>query len=319
MEILDSLKFVRGAVSTKDFVPEMKHFVISGGQVRAYNGQLAISCPIDLDMECSPAAAPLVTAIGHCQEVTALSLSDNGRLRVQSGRFRALIECIEGEMPHQLPSGERIDIDGEELLRAFRKLQPFIGNDASRPWVNGILLQGQSAFATNNVCLVEYWVGAHSPFTANIPMVAVKEVERVGIPPSAVQIDEHSITFLYDDGRWIRSSLYSTEWPDIRRILDVSGARLLPFPEGFFEGLDALRAFLGREDVVYFRGGAMYSEKADDVGAAYQLEGLPDGCYRSAPLRALQGAASSIDLCRYPSPCPFQGDRLRGVILGLRL
>ena len=245
-------------------------------------------------------------------------MTEANRLRVQSGRFRAFIDCIEGELPHQAPSGDFIEIDGEQILKAFQVLQPFVGNDASRPWVNGILLRGQSAYATNNMALVEYWIGAHTPFIANIPIQAVKEVERVGIPPQGVQLDENSLTFHYPDGRWIRTALFSTEWPDLNKVLDTPDMELTPIPEGFFEGLDTIRPFIGREDLVYFRNGGLRTDRDDELGAFYEIEGLPEGIYRGTVLRLLQGAAERIDLGRYPYPCPFQGPRLRGVIIGLR-
>lgn len=319
MEILDSLRFVRGAVSTKDLVPELKHLIIKNGRIQAFNGQLTITCPIPLDLECRPKAATLISAIAACQDVTALSLMDNDRLRVDSGPIRVFIDCISEEANPQYPTGQRVDIDGAALVRAFETLLPFIGNDASRPWVNGILLRGPSAFATNNVCLVEYWVGNHTPFVANIPMNAIKEVLRVKEPPVGVQVDENSLTFHYSEGRWIQTLLYSTEWPPVEKILEVPGAKLEPIAADLFVGLEILKPFIGREDLIYIREGALWTESVDCSGASYNLkDGAVDGVYRAGKLKLLDGIAKLADFSRYPNPIPFQGDRLRGVIMGLR-
>lgn len=318
---LDVLKFVRGAVSTKDLVPEMKHFVIQQGHVRGFNGVLALSSPIDFNFDCAPKAVPMVQAIGNCEDVVALGMTDANRLRITSGPFKAFIDCVDLEgLPHQQPEGQEIQFDGEQMLAAIDKLLPFVGTDASRPWTNGILLRGQSAFATNNVCLVEYWIGSQLPFTVNIPMQAIKEMARIGQPPTHAQICAHSMTFHYADGRWLRTQLYSTEWPDVVEMLNTRQWADLPTVAAeMFEGLTKLKPFLDRNSRVLFRGGSMYTEDDDSLGASYAVDGLPDtGIYSLKMLSLLEAAATHADFSQYPQPVPFVGHRLRGIILGQR-
>lgn len=318
MDILKALRFVRGAVSTKDLVPELQHFAIEDGTVRGYNGMLAIGAPIPLDLACNPRAAMLVAAIGQCEEVASLSLTPAGKLRVQSGKFRALVECTENHDMHLQPEGELVQVDGALLLRAIQTLLPFVGSDATRPWSSGVLLRGQSAFATNNVCLAEFWLGIDLPFVANIPVKALAEVVRVGEPPTHVQLATGSITFHYSEGRWIRTQLFDTEWPPLESILNRESAQQ-PVPEGLFAGLAALKAFLAKENLVYFRDGHLHTAQEDAAGASYAVPGLPEqGLYHAKMLGLLEGVATTIDLAAYPAPCLFYGDGIRGAILGRR-
>ena len=318
--MLDALKFVRGAVSTKDFAPEMKHFRIENGSVCSFNGIIALSTPIPIDLTCAPKAVPMVKAITTSTDIVALSLTDANRLRVQSSGFRAYIDCVDmADLPTVAPEGDIIAIDGEGLLEALGVLLPFIGNDASRPWTNGVLLRGQSAFATNNVCLVEYWVGGESPFTANIPMAAVKEMLRIAEPPSHVQVCPNSITFHYEGDRWLRTALYSVDdWPNLRGILETPG-NPTPVPEGLFEGLESIKPFAEKIDNVYFRDGFLCTHQQDGVGATYEVAGLhSEGIYRLPMLMKLNGVADNVDFTLYPKPIVFTGSRLRGALVGLR-
>ena len=216
--MLKELKFVQGAVAKKDFVPAMTHFRIEKGTVRS--STVTLTVPIALDLECTPKAETLVKAISNCQEEVVLSLTAKGRLKVHSGNFNAYIENIDDITTHPEPSGKIVHTDGAKLLDAFQKIAAFVGNDAARPWTNGILLRDKSAFATNNVCLIEYWLGINIPFVVNIPGTAVKEVIRVGEPPSHLQLDDNSVTFHYEGGRWIRTQLYITQWPDMTKLLE---------------------------------------------------------------------------------------------------
>jgi DNA polymerase III sliding clamp (beta) subunit (PCNA family) len=316
--MLKELKFVMGAVSKKDFIPEMTHFRIEKGHVRSFNGNLAICSPIPLDLVCTPKAEPLVKAIANCEEEIVLSLTEKGRLRVHSGRFNAYIETIDKATVHIEPAGEIVQINGTALLDAFQKISRFVGNDASRPWTNGILLRGQSAFATNNVCVIEYWLAIDIPFVINIPNTAIKEIVRVGEPPAYLQLSENSVTFHYEGGRWIRTQLYVSKWPDISRVLDQTSNPVAVDPR-LYQALDSLSQFSDDLTRVYLRGGILFTHTEDEVGASFEVDGLGiTGLYQIKMLRLLEGVAETADFTRYPEPVLFFGKNLRGAIVGMR-
>ena len=318
-DMLKTLKFIQGAVSRKDFIPALTHFRIENGTVRSYNGMLSLCSPIQLDINCSPKAEPLVKAIGHCDETVSLSLTPTGRLSVKSGSFKALIDCVQEETPHVMPEGDVIDFDGETLLQAFKTIYPFIGSDASRPWANGILLKGQSAFATNNVTLVEYWVGATFPIECNIPKACIKEMLRIGEVPTHAQADKNSITFHYSEDTWIRTQLFSTEWPDLAKVLGQESTQALVDPE-IFEGLEKLKSFVNKMGQIYMSEGSLKTSRDIAEGAEFNVVSLEhEGIYNIEMLMLLKDVAKTIDWSKYPAPCMFHGDRLRGALVGMRL
>jgi len=316
--MLKELKFVMGAVAKKDFLPAMTHFRIEAGKVRSFNGTLALCSPLPFDIDCTPEAAPLVKAISNCTDTITLGMTEGGKLRVQSGSFRAFIGTVDGATPHVEPAGEDVMFNGEVLLKALQTLIPFVGDDASRPWTNGVLLRGQSAFATNNVCLVEYWLGVETPIVVNIPKDAIKEMLRINEPPIRAQIDKNSITFHYADERWIRSQLYETNWPDLSKVLDQP-SNATPIDEKLFEGIEAIKAFADEVGRVYIQDGVLRTHADYDLGATYDLHLPFEGLYQIKMLSLLQGVALKADFTRYPSPALFFGERLRGAVTGMRL
>jgi DNA polymerase III sliding clamp (beta) subunit (PCNA family) len=316
--MLTELRFVQGAVAKKDFLPALTHFVIENGKVRGYNGKIALCSPIPFDIACKPKAGPLVRAIANCSDTVALSMTPAGRLRVQSGSFRAFVDCVEGDTPHVEPTGEPTEINGEGFLAALKAVQPFVGEDASRPWTNGVLLRGQSVFATNNVSLVEYWVGSAFPITLNVPREAVKEIVRIDEAPIGAQLDDKSLTLHYANGRWIRTQLLETNWPDLAAVLDKASTQQ-PVDPQLFEGLEVIRPFVDKMGRVFFQDGGVTTHQVEGEGASFQLEGFGyDGVYNIEILRLLKDSATSIDWSSYPKPCLFFGDRLRGALIGMR-
>lgn len=320
--MLNDLKFVQGAVARKDYVPELTHFHIGGGRIYGFNGILGISTPTDLAVEATPKAASFVKAIEKLpeDEEVALNLTAAGRLSVRAGNFRAYVECHDdatGVVKIE-PKGNYVDL-APGLLPVLKKIAPFMGIDATRPWAMGVMFRGQSAYATNNIVLVEHWLPLVFPDQMILPSSAIKEMIRVGEDPVGIQIEERAVTFHYESGAWLRTALIFGDWPDLSKVLDVE-TNCIPFPEGFFEGARRLDAFTSKENHVYFRGGVIATSQHEGDGALVELDDFGgDGCFFLEQLLKLEGVAESLDFSAWPRPCVFFGDMLRGAIMGMRL
>ena len=314
--MLDALRFVQGAVAKKDFVPALTHFSIANGQVRGYNGTIALCSPIDLNLTASPKALPFVNAIKTCNDTIQLHLTPAGRLSVKSGKFKAFVECTAEPFPEVLPEGDKIELKGD-LLVHLKKLSKFIADDASRPWARGILLRGASAYATNNIILVEQWLGYDFPVQVNLPEAAVDELVRIGAEPTHLQIAPNSCTFHFEGDRWLRTQVLSTEWPDAGRILNRD-CEPKAFPEGMFDSVRSLLPFLEVDGGFYLEPGRVSTSRvADEAGASQTVEQLETtGRFNAKQFLLLEDVASKIDLGM--TPTPFYGDKLRGVIIGMR-
>lgn len=317
--MLEALKFVQGAVAKKDFVPALTHFRIESGVIQGYNGAIAISSPIDLDISVMPRAEPFTKAIQTCKETVAMHITSTNRLAIKSGKFKAFVDCTDEAFPDIQPEGDYIELTGG-IISTLKVMAPFIAQDASRPWAAGILLKGASAFATNNIILLEAWLGYHFPVDVNIPAQTVKELLRIKEDPIGLQVTDRSITFHFKDGRWMRSQLSTLDWPDIGRVLDKPSEQI-PFPDGFFEAVEELEPFTDELDRVHLFDGAV-STFVDEGGSGATIEvpgTLAGGCYQARQLLLLKDMAKTIDLTQYPAPSIFIGDNYRGAIVGMRV
>lgn len=317
-ELLKKLKFIQGSIAKKDLGTGLTFFRIQSGRIQGYNGKIALSAPIDMDIECSPKASTLVSAISNCNDTVQLGLTKAGKLSVKSGNFRSYVQCIDDVTPVVEPEGEFIDIDGAVVMKALTTLENFIGDDAARPWSNGILFSGSSAFATNNVIIAEHWLGSPFPVEVVVPRYAIKEMLRIKRPPTQMQISETSLTLYYEDGSWLRSNLIDAKWPDVSRFFQGESEQRV-IPETFFEGLNSLDSFTDKFNRVTFESGMMRTHSKDfEEGASYELEWIKDkGTFMLPMLAKLEGVAEKIDLSQYPEPCTWSGEAVRGVIVGL--
>jgi hypothetical protein len=319
--MLKELKFVHGAVARKDYVPALNHFRIGAGRIEGFNGTIALSSPIDLAITAMPKATSFVKAIERLPEgqEVAMNLTKAGKLTVKAGNFKVHVECWpDGDAcPRVAPAGETYALPGG-MLPVLSKLSPIMGIDASRPWACGILFRGQSAFATNNIIVLEHWLPVVFPSPINLPAQAIAEMLRIGEEPVSMQPEHNAITFHYASGAWLRTSLLATDWPDLSRVLDQECAPL-PVHSGLFEAVKRLDAFIEKAGRLYFRGDVVATSPNEGEGALAELPGLNvEGCYHLAQMARLEGLATTIDLSRYPAPALFFGDMVRGAIVGMR-
>jgi len=210
---------------------------------------------------------------------------------------------------------EGVLVPAVNLLKAFIALRPFVCADEGKPHLCGILLSGESAFATNNVALVEHWLGIPFPVKVNVPVSMVDEMIRAKVEPSTIQIAEGSVTAHYTDGRWIKSQVNVLEWPNAAEVLSRAwvNTRCMSIRPDLIKAC----AKLATQEVglTKFSG----SEISTANGTAVVTVPAPDkGVYHTQHLAQVLGAAQLIDFDRYPLPVPFSAGELRGVLLGVR-
>ena len=316
--MLDALKFVQGAVAKKSPVPVLTHFYIRDGIVKGYNGAITICSPIPLNLDCQPKAEPFVRAIQACDDTVHLALTAAGKLTVRSGKFRAHVECSPEEFPDSEPDGQMFELQAG-LVEAMKVLEPFIAEDASRPWARSILIKDGSLFATNNVVLVQYWTGIQTPGPICISHAAVNELIRIKQDPIAVQTSEnHSITFHYNDNRWLHTNVVTQAWPDLDKVLNRE-SNPEPVPDEFFPALETVAPFASKTRDIWFAKNGLTTSLEDQNGATVELAGLHKfGWYDVDMLRSLDGIVETIDFALYPNPVLFYGlgGKLRGAIVG---
>ena len=315
--MLSALKFVKGAVAKKNYIPALTHFRIENGFIKGFNGSIGLCSPIDLDLSVSPKAVPFAKAIQTCKDTISMHITPAGKLAIKSGKFRAFVECTDVAYPDVEPEGETIELAGD-FLPAIKKIASFISKDDLRSWSKGILFHNKSAFATNNLIIVEYWLGYTFPMTINVPQVAITELIRIDKEPTHLQLTDKSITFHFENGQWLRSCLLDLGWPDPYKFLDGESNQTAP-PDTLFDDLEDILPFVDQLGKVYFTAEKIATGLDDGLGASINIEGLPEaGCYNIKQLLLLKGLIEKIDFTLYPKPSLFTGGPIRGALVGFR-
>ncbi len=324
--MLDDVRFVMAAVAKKAFVTELTHFRIRDGRITGYNGVMALSSSIGVDLDVRPNATKFLAAIRTAEGTISLHVTGAGKLGVRAGKFKAFVECLpeDASVYDHVPEGDTVELT-EAFFKGIRLLAPVMGFDASRPWAMGIKVQEGSMYATNNVIVAQFWHACAFPYDVVIPAAAVDELLRIGEAPTRVQVTPTSVTFWFGDERWLKTNLLEgTAWPLARldqAMNETPGQNQTPFPQGFFDDLETLKPFLEEDMAVYLRPTSASTSRDEGVGASVDvaLEGAPElMAYSYKQLAILGQVATHADWQSYPRPCMFthQGEALRGLIIG---
>lgn len=320
MNLKEALTFVRGAVGRNVLAPELEHYDLRGGRITGFNGHLALSAPIGLDIEATPKAAMFFKALEKLDGAKTISLymTKGGKLTLKGDNFSAHVPCLD-KFPYDVKlNGDRYAVP-PTILEDLARVLPFTSEDASRPWSQGVLFDRGSVLATNNISLIQVWNGHQLP-RINMPKFMAAELLRIKRVPEFIQTDENSLSCIFSDGAWMRSALLSGEWPfEILENLLNSPAQPTPPVEGLEQALDDLAPFVGegKSSPIYFKDGVVSTSQHEEDGAEVQLAGIAPGpVFNLTQLRLVLGVASAIDFSLYPRPCIFTGDRMRGAVIG---
>lgn len=319
--MLNTLKFVRGAVATKDLIPVLTHFHIKEGRIQGGNSRIHISAPIALDMDLTVPAERFIKAIDSCSEEPTLKRTPAGKLSIHSGAFKALLPLSTDEFPLVEPEGKNYPM-GDGFIRALNNIRPFITDDATRPWACGALIKEGKIYATNNVILCQMDFPVDFPDEIVIPIYTIDELIRIGEQPQSIQITENQATFHYSGDRWVQSNLFSTKWPDLDKFFaDMDYANLPEAPKGLHTAVSKVLPFMPNPKVptVYLKEDRV-STGEGDVGA--DIEGFvfeKETAFHAGMLLKVLDLATHIDFSNFPKPCPFKADGIHGVVVGVRV
>lgn len=317
--LLQALDFC-SCVSEKLGAPHETHIGLRNKWAIAFNGVVAAGSPISEDIYCYPHTLQLLDAISKCSENYSLTQLDRERLSIKSGRFKAIVPCLDPLLIQEAYPDPQIVGITNKFKEAVEAVGVLANENAQHVLTASVLMNGQSVISTNRVMLLEYWHGLDLPPNIPLPKEFVKALVKQKKNLIGFGFSRSSATFYFEDGCWLRTQLYADEWPDVSRILNRE-ANLWTIDPSFFQALDAVASF-SEDGNVYSRLNLLCSHADEGVGATFECNGIPAGfVYPIKQLMIMKPYVKSIDYmangiadssyCLY-----FVGEAIRGVISG---
>lgn len=313
--LVAALKFAKVAQSKAGTVAQ-QHCIISGGWLAASNGVLTVGHKVEEDLQACPHSTNLLEALLKCgQELSITQLSVN-TLAIKSGLFKALIPCASfSELEITAPDTPIAAID-DRVKAALECVLPLATEGAQNAALAAVLLQSETAVATNGAAVLEAWHGISLPPGLLLPKVAANAIAKAGKPLASFGYSQSSATFYFDDGSFIKTQLFSERYPHYQSFFNGE-TNAWDLPEGFFTAVHAIESF-SRNGVVYFDENAVSSHEHENEASTYQIEGLPDGMAFNAKLLTLvEHAFKKVEFQKSRNRAVFFGENCRGILMAV--
>jgi len=326
MSISQTLNLVRGAVSDKNLISVLTHFHITDGKIYGNNGRISIEAPFPKihDDPITVPGASFVTAVDRCDGDPQIEIGDGFmKMKSKTRKMRMIrLPLSTDDYSKPVTIGDRYEIeDPKEYIEAIRRVSPFVSSDASRPWAMSVLHQGDHLYATNNIIMVrtEYdWPDEYPIF--GLPGFTVDEMVRIRREPKYVWIHDNGVAYEYDDDVWLRSVRYATDWPDVAPMIpDCSGLPKLPSDTA--QVVRDLVPFAQDKSmpIVTFKGNEISTMEGQMIAVDSLAGEVGEASFHAVPLQLALSRATHMDVSTYPKPCPWRGENLEGIIIGVRL
>lgn len=293
--LLEALSFLN-CITKDEGAPYETHINLQYNTAVAYNDVLSAGIIIAEDIIAAPHNKTFKAALSKCAEAYTLSI-DGTRIVVKSGKFKVNVPCIDPIiLAIRNPDPPSFDID-ERFKAALACIDVIKAEPNSEQiYLLAFLMNGQSVITTDGKIIIEYWHGI-----ANLPTIAIPKTiipAIVGINKKLVKFgySNTSVTFFFEDKSWIKSQLYNKEWPSdtINAVLNKN-CNPSAVPPDFFTGLDAVATF-SEKGSVFFKRDKICSHKVEEVGATFDVPGLPNGpIYTAKYLSIIKNLATKID------------------------
>lgn len=312
--ILEAIQFV-GSVLQEKGTPNETHILLNNNWAVAFNGIIAAGAKVALPIRAAPNYYLFEKALAKSGEYEIEATQD--KLTIKSGKFKAIIPCID---PIYIGVSS-IDPNTHNIDDEFKKGLEITGALASE---NGqtihyasILMNGKSLVSTENgVMLFEYWHGCDLPAGIAIPKALVGPLIKTNKKLVGFGHSASSVTFYFEDESWLRSQLYSEQWPDIGRVLNVP-SNPIDTPKDLWEAVSIVAPH-STDNLVYFDNDILRSHADNGLGASYEVAGLPRGpIFNIKQLMFIKDYAKKIDFFAEGGKLTmWAGDRCRGAIAG---
>lgn len=283
--------------------------------VTAENDTLTLGVAVDVGLELCPQADKFRAALIQCESTFQLTQLDDNAVSIKSGAFRALIPAIAPGLIAQNVPDLPCALITDALKNAFEACGKAISK-GERVFNKSVLLRSGSAVGTNGGILVEYWHGLDLPGSFGIPKKTIDTILGTAKTLYSLGYSERSITFYFEDGSFLKSRLMSEPWPDIDRLMNSFDSDTHPVWPQFFVALKAVQAFV-QNDTVYFHANHIGTAHTLELGASFQVPGLPNDLrFSAAYWRILEPYIDHVKLSLTGSPTSFKGRNVRGLIMG---
>lgn len=316
------IEWLNDALSVKELSTAATYYRVKDRQMTATNGRIVACCPVDLDGEILVPGEELWNILKRLPDEPSAKIQAD-RLVLRSGKFSGSLQILPPQDWH-FPF-EIEDVTWEkfplELLPIFRDLRPFVSDNAVHRWAMGVAVDDGWCYASNNIVLAGAKFAGGKGLQSLVPSWVVDFILSRSEGLTHWATAKKSMAFKWRNGSWMRSSLIDAQFPE------RAGEMIRESPKGTQTIRPDYRHAVVRISELVDKNGTV-SVYADRVEGKTSRSTVTEDATSSVPkdspfslwsaenLGLVMSIATHWSPATWPKPTPFNGERVKGFILG---
>ena len=316
-KLIEALQFISMA-QAKNGPVQSQFCMLMGKWAVASNGFLTIGAKIEEDLEVCPHTFQLIEALKLAVDGDQVIAHESPAvLSVRAGAFAGLVACVNrADLPIPSAPDNQCALVDSRLTDALDAVQFLAMDESPDAFKASILLRAGSAVATDGSMMLEYWHGIDLPPGLMVPRKAAQAIVKCKKAPVGFGFSSASMTIWFEDDSFIKTQLYSGNYPDTDRIFPEN-VNAWPLPEGFFKAVHVIANF-SEDGKVVFNNGKVASAMEESVASTFKIEGLVEEmAFNAKYLIDAQLYMKTAHFDTEKGRVIFFGDNCRGIIMGL--
>ena len=318
-DIRDAIAAVSPIMSGAEEAWNVYH--IRGGQLRAKNRVMRAGIPIMYDEDLVVPGKEFEKLIKTIRKNPEVTIGKN-QLLFKIDKMRVTLPRLSEEKTSEVDEldGEVVDLtpDFIEIVKILSDLL----EDAKTPnWQNSIIcVNGQmiSTFRGQILMVADYQPFKDAGTRCLLPLPLVKFLLNKKTAPDEMILTEGQVQFNWPDDSWVISSIIRGNIPaKLFKLLETIEKADWEFTDEHKEALRDVAA-LGATSISFREQGAFAELDTGQIELDVLFPVPKEGKSRwdVAHLSNAVKVANTFDFTRYPEPCVFFGDRVRGMLAG---
>lgn len=271
-ELLKQLDQLKAALASKDIIEHSNHFAFLGDKIAAYNDDIALSVPTDINVVGAVPAAELIKLLNRLKTEEINMEIEGGELKFQSGKTIGGIKFDpEVRLPlEELGHMKKWRAVPEDLLPAIKTCLFSASKDMSKPKLTCVHIAENRVESSDSFRLTVVTIEKELAFEMLIPAMNAQYLVRYDMEKYC-QTDGW-VHFKTKDNLIFSSRIYLEEYPDLARFLEIEDAIKIKFPKALMESLERAEVFgkstidIDSEISVYIEKKKIMVKGQNDIG-----------------------------------------------------
>jgi len=305
--LVAALAFVSVAQRAKGLTFQT-HVRMQRGQLLACDGLVTAGHPIEENLDACPQSAVFAVALSKCVDTLTLTVGDDSKVHVASGKFKAKIPCANQEEMQECRPDPNVHAIGEGFRESLAAAAMLASEGATDLVCGSVLVTANTVIGTNRFTMIEHWHGMRLPDCGMVvPKASCVALGKIvgTLVGFGYNHEAKTCTFWFENGSWLKTQLMENKWPNTTKMLE-SAHEAWPVPDDLFEGVRSIMA-IGDDDIIRFEPSMIRCGGASSEGT-YEVETGIDG-------RALNGKYL-IALAKYIETFDYMSDHLKATFRG---